>query len=292
MSEVRSAPSSPTAQDFQMVRRAPCAALSGIVTELIGYRETQSGHFRQFEPASLIAPLVISFGQPFSIAFGREPGQQDRIATFAAGLSRGHIVINSFGAAYCLQVNFTPLGAWRFFGLPMQELADRMVTLNDIWGSQASLLGEQLHDAAEWDRRFDLVERLILARTSDGPDGSPIVRHAYQMLVRGRQCPDRGDRPKAGLQPQASCPEISNRGRPRSKGCGAHRALWSGIFPCTIGDGDLADIAVECGYADQAHLGREFRTLSGKTTDGRAVGYRLDCDRNNRRESHSGIASR
>lgn len=249
-----------------MVRRAPCAALSGIVTEFIGYRETQSGHFRQFEPASLIAPLVISFGQPFSIAFGREPGQQDRIATFAAGLSRGHIVIDSFGAAYCLQVNFTPLGAWRFFGLPMQELADRMVTLDDIWGSQASLLGEQLHDAADWDRRFNLVERLILARTSDGPDGSPIVRHAYRMLVRSGGNARIGEiarrldcsrkhlvqkfQTEVGLGPKAVA-RIARFGQ-------AYSLVQSG-------DGDLADIAVECGYADQAHLGREFRTLSGKT---------------------------
>ncbi len=266
MIEARNAPFPLSAQGFQIVRRPPCAALSGIVTELIGYRETQAGHFRQSEPASLIAPLVVSFGEPFSIALGREPCRQDRIATFAAGLSNGHVVIDSFGAAHCLQINFTPQGAWRFFGIPMNEFADRMVTLEDIWGSDASLVSERLSEAVNWDQCFNLVEQLVLTRISTAPNGSPTVRLAYQMLVatggnarigalaRRLDCSRKHLAQKfqteIGLGPKAVA-RIARFGR-------AYSLVQSGY-------GDLADIAVECGYADQAHFGREFRTLSGKT---------------------------
>ena len=47
---------------------------------------------------------------------------------------------NSFGAAHCLQINFTPLGARRFFGMPMSEFTDRMVTLDDMLGQRRHAL--------------------------------------------------------------------------------------------------------------------------------------------------------
>ncbi len=96
---------------FDMLRRVPEPRLSGVVTDICGYRETAPGHFRNTEHASLTVPLVISFAEPFAIGLGRNPGDNDRFASFAAGLYAGPVVIESFGAACCVQVNFTPLGA-------------------------------------------------------------------------------------------------------------------------------------------------------------------------------------
>ena len=93
------------------------------------------GHFRQIEPASLTIPLVISFGDPFAIGLGRPPGDNDRFGSFTAGLFAGPVTIDSFGTSHCLQIDFTPLGARRFFGMPMSELTDRMVGLDDVLGA-------------------------------------------------------------------------------------------------------------------------------------------------------------
>ncbi len=123
---------SPEAEPHFFMCRRKSARLAGIVHDMCGYRELAPGAFRQTRAASLMVPLVISFGAPFEIALGRAPGVDDRILSFLAGLYAGPVHIHSFGAASCLQINFTPLGAFRCFGLPMHEIADCMVRIDDL----------------------------------------------------------------------------------------------------------------------------------------------------------------
>lgn len=149
---------------FEMRRRLPSAALDGVVTDIFGYRETAPGYFHNIEYASLTVPLVISFAEPFAIGLGRTPGDNDRFASFAAGLYAGPVMIQSFGGACCVQVNFTPLGARRFFGRPMSELADRMVALDDVLGLEGIALREKLGNAPDWNMRFDLAEMFVAGR--------------------------------------------------------------------------------------------------------------------------------
>ncbi len=78
---------SPGLGRFEMVRRAPGPQLQGVVAGLCGYRETMPGRFRNIEYASLTVPLVISFAEPFAIGLGKDPGDNDRFASFAAGLA-------------------------------------------------------------------------------------------------------------------------------------------------------------------------------------------------------------
>ena len=112
---------------FELARRAPSPRLADLISGMTGYRETARGRFCQRETAPLVAPLIISLGTPFLIALGREPDAADRQPSFAAGLHAGPVHIQSDGAAECLQVNFTPLGAYRFFGGAVVDIASRMV---------------------------------------------------------------------------------------------------------------------------------------------------------------------
>ena len=83
-----------------------------------------------------MVPLIISFGTPFLIALGREPDAADRQPSFAAGLHAGPVFIESDGGAECVQVDFTPLGAYRFFGGTVVDLAARMVDIGDVLGRE------------------------------------------------------------------------------------------------------------------------------------------------------------
>ena len=77
------------------------------------------------EAAALVVPVIVSFGEPFAIALGRQPDEGDRIASFTAGLTSAPALILSYGGAHCLQNDFTPLGACRFFARPMASAASR-----------------------------------------------------------------------------------------------------------------------------------------------------------------------
>lgn len=256
----------PTAQ-FEMVRRAPSPLLAGVVTDLVGYRELVPVHIRQNEAASLTVPLVVSFGEPFAIGLSRTPGNSDRFASFASGLHAGPVVIESFGRSCCVQVNFTPLGARRFFGIPMCELADRVVTLDEVLGPAGNALQERLGQETGWRQRLDLVEGWIVERlVTTAP---PAAEIAWAMA---KIASSNGRIRIASIAGEIGCSR---------KHLAAQFADLVGIGPKAVArivrfdrtarlarsavGVDWADLAAECGYADQAHLVREFRELSGST---------------------------
>ena len=263
--QAHDSPSFDIPRDFEMVRRAPSARLGGLVTGLTGYRETSPGHFRQVEAASLTIPLVISFGEPFSIGLGRLPGGNDRFGNFTAGLFAGPVTIDSFGASNCLQINFTPLGARRFFGMPMSELTDRMVALDDALGAGGMALRERLANEPDWNRRFDLAEAFAAKRLAAAAAPSGEVEWAFGRI--------------AATGGRARIESIAKAVGWSRKHLGRRFAEDVGLGPKAIarivrfnralavsrsGDnGGWAGIAADCGYSDQAHLVREFREFSG-----------------------------
>ncbi|MER9305685.1 AraC family transcriptional regulator [Mesorhizobium sp. M0293] len=118
---------------FEMRQRLPDPRLQGIVSDICGYRELAPGHMRNVEYASLTVPLVISFAEPFAIGLGEAPGDNDRFASFAAGLYAGPVVIESFGGACCN----------RALGLSRQRTADWADIAADCgYSDQAHLVRE------------------------------------------------------------------------------------------------------------------------------------------------------
>ncbi|MCX7303273.1 MAG: helix-turn-helix transcriptional regulator [Hyphomicrobiales bacterium] len=241
----------------------------GLVSRIVGYREAGPGHFRQVEPASLDIPMVISFGEPFAIGLGRAPGDNEHYDSFTSGLFAGPVTIDSFGASHCLQINFTPLGARRFFGLPMSELADRMVTLDDALGAEGHALREELGDVPDWDRRFDIAERFVLARLHKAGEPTAEVVWAYNRIAtsggraRIASIADRIGWSRKHLAKRFA-DEVGLGPKTVSRIVRLNRALCA----WRTGEAGWAGIAADCGYADQAHLVRDFTELAGTTPRG------------------------
>jgi AraC-like DNA-binding protein len=257
-----SGPAAPFA--FEMVRRAPSQRTAGLITGMSGYRETALARISQRETASLVVPLIISFGTPFLIALGRAPDAADRQPSFAAGLYSGPIFIESDGGAECVQVDFTPLGAYRFFGGAVVDLVARMVDMSDVLGREGRDLRERLGATSGWQHRFDLVEDFVANRACHSP--SPEIEFAYRRLARSR-----GGTPIAALAKDIgwSRKHLVNRFRselglapkPIARLMRFHEACR---LAQTEASGGWAAIAAESGYADQAHLAREFSDLAGE----------------------------
>jgi AraC-like DNA-binding protein len=256
------APGAP--QAFEMAGRKPAVALAGLVSKMVGYRETERGHFRQIEAASLDIPLVISFGEPFAIGLGGAPGSNDRYGSFAAGLFAGPVTIDSFGAANCLQINFTPLGARRFFGLPMTELTDRMVALDDMLGAEGTALRDKLGDARAWERRFDIAEAFVQRRLDEADAPLPEVAWAYgHIAASGGRMKVAAIAQEIGWSRKHLARRFAEEVGLGPKAVSRIVRLNRAIAAARSGDGGWAGIAADCGYADQAHMVREFRALAG-----------------------------
>ncbi|MBS3649370.1 helix-turn-helix transcriptional regulator [Pseudaminobacter sp. 19-2017] len=233
---------------------------------MTGYRESFHGHARQREGASLTIPLVISFGEPFRIGLGRHPTIEDRVGSFAAGLFAGPVVIDSFGQSDCLQIDFTPQGARRFFRFPMHELAGRMADLGDVLGPEGASLRERLANTASWRKRFAIAEHHVAQRIAEPLPSGLRIRAAYERIEGsgGRIAVSR-------LAEFADCSRkhLNNAFReeiglsPKSLARIVRFQRTMRVARST--DLGWAEIAAECGYADQAHMAREFQALSDST---------------------------
>ena len=244
--------------------RIPAPDLRDWVTGIHGVAEAGRRLRGYVEPASLTAPLILNFGSPYRIALGHAPGDVDQWTSFAAGLFAGPVVMDSDGAPRCIQVDFTPLGARRFFRRPMNALANRLACISDLEDREILELAAGVAEAGSWDARLDLTESFVRARlTEPGPIDAEIS-WAYGRLRRARGDLRTGwladqlgwSRAKllrrfereCGLAPKAVARILRfNAALAMSK---ARKAAW-------------ADVAVACGYADQAHLTREFVEFAG-----------------------------
>jgi AraC-like DNA-binding protein len=251
------------AGSWEILRTVPHPALSPFVIDYSGYRESGAKEvWRRELPCSFI-PLIINFDAPFIIR--DTPDTEARYGSFAAGVYAGPVIVGSQGSACCLQVNFSPLGALRFFRVAQSEIAGRTLALDDLLGAGGNTLVEELHDAPDWRHRFDLLDRFIAARFEQARAPHETVRQVWDGLMKHR-----GAVSVAALAKDA---DISRR----------HLAK---LFRAEIGETPKtmarilrfeharnmakrvprlgwADLAYAAGYADQAHLVREFRELSG-----------------------------
>ncbi|MBR1167725.1 helix-turn-helix domain-containing protein [Bradyrhizobium liaoningense] len=257
-----------------VVRRPPSPRLARLVSSISFYRERGIGLAAFRHAAPLTLPLLVNLGTPFRIALGHQPDTADARPSFAAGLFPGPVVIESDGHAECVQVDFTPLGAYRFFGGAVPDLTARIVGLDDIWGRHGSDLRARVAEAAGWQRRFEIVEDFVLRHAVHEPSSE--IAFALQTLWRGagavriadiafdigwsRKHLTRRFHHEIGVPPKTLAQMLR-----------FHRAC---ILARTDGAGGWAAIAAEAGYADQAHLARDFRIFSGETPTGWAA--RLD----------------
>jgi AraC-like DNA-binding protein len=162
-------------------------------------------------------------------------------------------------------VQIAPLGAYQLFGQAVSELGGTMVGLEDVVGADARRLSEQVRSAATWEARGRLVDHFLLDRAARGPQPSPEVIHAYGFLARSG-----GRHPIGEIVRQVgwSHKHLITRFR-QQIGVAPHLAArllrLSMVWRHLADERRWSRIAAECGYADQAHLTREFRLFTGTT---------------------------
>src|SRR5215510_14948768 len=108
---------------WEFVRVAPPPALARYVIEYQGYREASQPIVRREVPSGFVS-LIINLGAPFDVRYPHDPDWA-KYSSFVAGLDDGYALVASNGLSYCLQVDLTPVGAYRYFGFPLHALARR-----------------------------------------------------------------------------------------------------------------------------------------------------------------------
>jgi AraC-like DNA-binding protein len=253
---------------WEMAFGMPDPRLAGHVEgPYVGYVEQAAGPMRRQQVPFAGVPLIISFGPKIDILDPQHPGHWQPYRSFVAGLFDRFVLTEYAGAQHGVQMNFTPIGAARFLGLPLGELVNRVVDLEDILGSLVRRLAVQLAEAPGWAARFTILDRFIAARLADARPVAPFVAWAWEQLAESD-----GGRPIGALAAEIGCS--------RKHLIHGFRAEL-GLPPKTVarilrfqrvtdlikrGNGvRWAEIAQDCGYYDQAHLIRDFREFADST---------------------------
>ena len=135
---------------WEMVLGEPDARLHGSVQSYQGYVERTPGFARRLETPSSDIVLIISLGPGLHVINPRNPARAtDTHSTFIAGLHDSYMLTQSCGEWQGIQVNFTPIGAHLCFGVPMHEFTNRVVDLEDLFGTRAHRLMRQLYEGPE-----------------------------------------------------------------------------------------------------------------------------------------------
>src|SRR5438046_1837432 len=116
------------------------------------------------EPAAAQVPLIIDLGAGWRVASPASGYRPEPRGSFVAGVHDGFASVTPAGAMLGVQVDLTPAGARRLLGVPLHELTNRTVPLEDLLGPEARALRERLGAAAGWGQRFELIDAALTTR--------------------------------------------------------------------------------------------------------------------------------
>jgi AraC-like DNA-binding protein len=173
-----------------------------------------------------------------------------------AGPDTGPVAVRLDASDVVTGVRFAPGAAGVALGVPVDELRDRRVELEDLWGRAGRLIGERAGSDPL------ALARALLPRIGDvAPD--PRVRAAAVRLARA---------PATPVPALAAAVELGDRQLRRAfaaaVGYGPKtyaRVMRFRLALALVRAGEpLARAALAAGYADQAHMTREMAALAGR----------------------------
>jgi AraC-like DNA-binding protein len=194
------------------------------------------------------------------------PQASEREESFVAGMHAAPTFVTpGSGTWACIELRLTPVAAHRILGLSMHELANRTVALADLL-PETTELSERLRETTSWQARVQLVEQLLLRRLHQSRAAAGEVAWSWEELRRTS-----GRVPIATLADEVGWSHRRLIARFREQvGLGPKTVARIMRFDRAVKavrspDTELAEVALDSGYFDQAHMNREFQALGGTT---------------------------
>jgi AraC-like DNA-binding protein len=246
----------------------PPPSLRPYVDECHGYRYSGAAPGIHRGLPSSLATVVIAFEQPVDVGWFAEPQSRDRFWGLASGLHTGPADIVHDGRQFGIQLGLTECGVRNLLGMPLSALAHQLVAMDDLLPPALDGWYDEINAQPTWQRRFAVLESVLLrlaARNaaSDVSRTRPELLWAWQRIAATG-----GSLPVGALADELAWSRrhlhtlfsrefgVSPKQASRIVRFQRSKAMFTAKAP-------LGEVAAACGYADQAHLTREWRALSG-----------------------------
>jgi len=207
--------------------------------------------------------LVIHHADRFRRLF---PAPELQPRGFLYGQLRGPLAVAPTGAIGIVAARLRPAALGRLAGVDAHELTGDATPLDAVWGGRADELVDRVRDAGTCEARVGILQHFLLGRLAGvaAPDAG--VRHALRSLQQA------GGRARVSLIAGSlglGCRQLERRFKTHvgisPKFFGRLVRLQRALRLLSVRVGSGAELALECGYHDQAHMIREFRELTGQT---------------------------
>jgi AraC-like DNA-binding protein len=184
-----------------------------------------------------------------------------------SGAHSNYFVIDTAEQQRVLGIQFKPGGAFPFFRLPADEIENTSVALDDLWPARAGLLREQVLAARSIEAMFRILEEDLLKYVVRPLELHPAIHYAVHHFRRAPHIATVASiteqtglsprrfielfRQQVGLTPKTFC-RVRRFQRVLNTVHNMNEVAW-------------AQVALDCGYYDQAHFIHDFQSFSGLT---------------------------
>lgn len=241
----------------------PAPALRPFISHYAGFRVSGLPPGLHFGLPSTAVDLIITLAGPIDVV--QMPNATQRPSAFTAlvnGLQDAPAIFRQDRDVFGLHVFISPVGVRAVLGVASAEISSLVLNLSDIWGGSGGDLIEMLF-AKTWRQRFAILDRGFASKLNPVRP-QPEISWAWERLAKTH----------GSVAVQQLADEIGYGRRHFSErfreAIGIAPKLASRLFrferACRlIADQrpGLAQVAIACGYYDQAHLTREWYALAG-----------------------------
>jgi AraC-like DNA-binding protein len=257
----------------ESTRAAPSDPLRAHVAWYSGYRQADVPPAVHRGLPSPHMTLIFTLDDQLDISQHADLSQAaESYDALLGGLHGRPALITHSGRQSGIQVAVSPLASRALFGVPAGELAWIDVHADDVFGRESERIRDRMREAATWPERFAAVDaalRRFLATpnlpAATAPAVPDEVARAWRLLLKTH-----GMIPISALADEVgwSTRHLATRFRaeigltPKAAGRVIRFDRTRRLVASDSGV-TLAELAVRCGYFDQAHLDREFRLLAG-----------------------------
>lgn len=206
--------------------------------------------------------LIFHRGEPFTRFLDTTRGEKQPRG-FVVGQMDSPASLRLSNRVEVLGVRFHPEGAHHFFPQPLSEISGRFLSLEEVWGARGKELQLQVLEALSLHRAVQALEEAFRQRLLYSGGEPHRVQNLSRLMVETH-----GSIPIRELASRAG---ISERQLEREFQCllgltpkrFARILRFQHVFKAMERSDNWVDIALGCGYYDQAHLIRDFRQFAG-----------------------------
>lgn len=243
--------------------RAPHPRLRSYVGDYVGYdiSGVPAGTHRGLPSGSLT--FIVTIDRPLE-QYDKTSDSTEVFDVLLAGLHLHPTLIRHDGTMAGIQIDFSPLAPRVFFDAPAVEFVHRSYDLKNIARPIAEELYERVNAAVTWPTRFDAIDDVLTRVIDEAVSPRPEILESWRQIALAH-----GGLPVSLVADHVGWSRRHLNSQFHAEfGIGPKEAARVLRFDrarrlISTRTARLADIAITCGYADQSHLNRDFRALTG-----------------------------